>query len=316
MRRFVIILGEKRLRTSSDFYRDPYFQNHGKNPLRYYKPAVHSSLLACEKKNLENFHNAGFSLISVNPNVDTMQYLNKNGFIDMGFPYYGWLTAVQSIPVRFALNFGINLIFYGEDGEVEYGGSKETHINYSYDVEYMKKIYLEGGYEQRIKNAKEKGFRDIELYQFPDSKLHDYSNLKITHWSYFENWDPYRNYITAKNHCGLIEAEEANSGTFTNFAQNDQALYALHTYLMYLKFGFGRANQDACIEIRRGAMDREQAVNLVNLYDGKYPEEFIDIYLEYYDMTKEEFDMVLDKWANKNLFNKENGIWEPNFVVK
>ena len=47
-------------------------------------------------------------------------------------------------------------------------------------------------------------------------------------------------------------------GTFTNFAQNDQLLYTLHTYVMYLKFSFGRSNQDACIEIRRGAMSRMQ----------------------------------------------------------
>ena len=50
----------------------------------------------------------------------------------------------------------------------------------------------------------------------------------------------------------------SNSGTFTNFAQNDQLLYPLHTYLVYLKFGFGRATQDAGIEIRWGAMTRDQ----------------------------------------------------------
>ena len=44
----------------------------------------------------------------------------------------------------------------------------------------------------------------------------------------------------------------------------------LHYYLMYLKFGFGRSTQDANIEIRRGAMSREQAINLVNLFDGNY----------------------------------------------
>ena len=32
---------------------------------------------------------------------------------------------------------------------------------------------------------------------------------------------------------------------------------------MYLKFGFGRANQDACIDIRRGAMDRIKASTLL-----------------------------------------------------
>ncbi len=84
---------------------------------------------------------------------------------------------------------------------------------------------------------------------------------------------------------------------------------------MYLKFGFGRANQDASIEIRRGAMDRSQAINLVNLYDGKYPSEFIDVYLDYYEMTLNEFNQVLDKWANKELFEKKNNIWLPKFQI-
>ena len=87
-------------------------------------------------------------------------------------------------------------------------------------------------------------------------------------------------------------------------------------YLCYLKFGFSRALQDCGIEIRRGAMTRDQAVNLVKNYDGQYPEEFINTYLEYYRMTKSEFDEVLDKWANKNLFRKENGKWEPLFKIE
>ena len=84
---------------------------------------------------------------------------------------------------------------------------------------------------------------------------------------------------------------------------------------MYLKFGFGRANQDACIEVRRGAMNREQAVNLVRLYDGHYPEEFIQLYLNYYRMTQAEFDHVLDCYANKELFDKDDGFWKPKFLV-
>lgn len=112
-----------------------------------------------------------------------------------------------------------------------------------------------------------------------------------------------------------MEKDDGNHDTFTNFAQNDQALYSLHTYLMYLKFGFGRATQDAGIEIRRGSMTREQALNLVQMYDNAYPYELIDIYLEYYKMTKEEFDAVLDKYANRDLFEKVDGIWQPKFTV-
>jgi len=267
------------------------------------------------EKNLRAFVESGFNHISINPAFEAMRILNKRGLVETGFPYYGWLVAIQAAPIRIAAQFGIGLIFYGEDGEVEYGGSTETDKNPIYDVQYMKKIYLEGGYEKVLEGS---GLTesDLAFFRFPHDELLQESPIDITHWSYFENWDPYRNYLIAKEHCGLKEAEDTNSGTFTNFAQNDQALYALHTYLMYLKFGFGRANQDASIEIRRGAMDRQQAVNLVRIYDGHYPEEFIDTYLDYYQMSKEEFDAVLDKYANTKLFEKRDGRWMPIFTVE
>ena len=63
-------------------------------------------------------------------------------------------------------------------------------------------------------------------------------------------------------------------------------------------------------------MDRSQAINLVKFYDGKYPEEFIKLYLDYYQMSLEKFESVLDKWANKELFSKLNGKWVPNFEIK
>ena len=266
-------------------------------------------------ENLKAFVASGYNHISVNPAYEAMRILNKNGFIEMGFPYFGWLISIQAAPVNMAAQLGIGLIFYGEDGEVEYGGSDDTDGTPIYDVEYMKKIYLEGGFE-KVLDASDLTESDKYFFKFPDDKLLSRNPIDITHWSYFENWDPYRNYLVAKKECGLKEADESNAGTFTNFSQNDQALYALHTYMMYLKFGFGRANQDACIEIRRGAMDREQAVNLVNLYDGHYPENFIDIYLDYYQMNIDEFNDVIDSWANEELFEKINGFWKPKFTIK
>ena len=86
---------------------------------------------------------------------------------------------------------------------------------------------------------------------------------------------------------------------------------------MYLKFGFGRATQDAGIEIRRGAMTRDQAINLVNLYDGQYPEKHLSLYLEYFSMSLEDFESILGKWANKKLFYKDNkNKWVPKFNIK
>lgn len=289
---------------------------YGMNPLAItIRPALSIEL---GDKNLYNFIHSGYNHLHVTPNPKVMQVLNKYGFIEKGFPYYGWLIAIHTAVIRTAYNFNIPLMFYGEDGEVEYGGSIENKNRSLYDIEYMKRVYLEGGYEKVLEKAVKDGIiseNDLYFFKFPkDEEIKKYS-LSFTHWSYYENWDPYRNYLTAKTHCGLLEKEDTNSGTFTNFAQNDQALYSLHAYLMYLKFGFGRATQDAGIEIRRGAMSREQAINLVKLYDNQYPEHFIDIYLDYYQMTKKEFDDVLEKWVNKKLFKKFNNRWEPIFKV-
>jgi N-acetyl sugar amidotransferase len=265
-------------------------------------------------QNLRSFIHKGYNHISINPDYEAMRILNKTGFIEMGFPYYGWLIAIHTAVIRMAIAFNVGLIFYGEDGEVEYGGSSETSKMPIYDINYQKKVYLEGGYD-KVLDASGLSNNQLHFFRFPDYDELRNQKIELTHWSYFENWNPYRNYLIAKEFCGLKESGDTNAGTFTNFSQNDQALYSLHTYLMYLKFGFGRANQDASIEIRRGAMNRSQAVNLVNLYDNHYPVEHINQYLEYFEMSQSEFDNVLEKWVNKELFYKNDSRWMPNFKV-
>tara|TARA_B100001123_G_scaffold441516_1_gene582889 strand:- start:188 stop:1300 length:1113 start_codon:yes stop_codon:yes gene_type:complete len=287
-------------------------EKYNLNPLTItVRPALEMQL---GNENLDLFINSGYDHIHITPNARVMNFLNKYGFIEKGFPYYGWLIAIHTAVLRIAANFNINLIFYGEDGEVEYGGSVETKLKPTYDTNYQRKVYLEDGYYNLLDKIKATP-SELYFYKFPSED--ECSKIKITHWSYFESWDPYRNYLIAKEKCGLKERKDTNSGTFTNFAQNDQALYDLHTYMMYLKFGFGRATQDAGIEIRRGAMTRDQGINLVNLYDGQYPENHLPLYLKYFSMKLEEFELTLDKWANNKLFYKDNeNKWKPKFKIK
>ena len=289
---------------------------YGMNPLTVtVRPALS---LEIGDRNLKNFIHSGYDHIHLSPNSKVLDRLNKYGFIEKGFPYYGWLIAIHTAVIKVATKFNIPLMFYGEDGEIEYGGSTESKNKALYDISYMKKVYLEGGHQKvldRIKQDPDISESDLSFFKFPTDNEVKENELLFTHMSYFEPWDSYRNYIVAKEKCGLIEKEQGNSDTFTNFSQNDQALYSLHAYLMYLKFGFGRATQDSGIEIRRGSMIREQAINLVKMYDNAYPHDLIDTYIDYYKMTKEEFDAVLDKYVNKKLFKKKEGIWEPRFIV-
>lgn len=269
--------------------------------------------LSAGEKNLKNFINGNFEHIHISPNTEAMRKMNKLGFIEKGSPYYGWLVSIFTSVMRTALNNKIDLVFYGEDGEVEYGGSTQNKDNPFFDVKFTVKHYFEGDHKKICEMS---NLSKDELYSFTfDEKELSENDLKLTHYGYFEPWDSYKNYLFAKQKYPFQESEKANVGTFTNFAQNDQAFFALHTYLMYLKFGFGRATQDAGIEIRRGAMTRDQAKNLVKLYDNQYPKEFERLYLDYYQMDIDEFDKILDKHVNKNLFEKKKGRWMPTFEI-
>ena len=286
---------------------------HGMNPLAVtIRPVTETEL---GKQNLNSFVESGYDHLLVTPDHEAMRTLNKIGFTQMGFPYYGWLIAIHSAVLRIAVQFKIPLIFYSEDGETEYGGDmKKGKSQAVYGVDYITGAYLEYGYEKVLKEA---NLTEKQLYWFkmPTKKELSEINLKVTHYGFYEDWDPYRNYEIAKKYCGLKENETLNEGSYTNFSQTDQKIYLLHVYLMYLKFGFGRTTQDAGIDVRRGAMTRDQAVQLVRLYDDMYPDYFFNEYCDYYKMTMKEFMQTIDKWANKELFEKKNR-WVPKFEIK
>ena len=255
---------------------------HKMNPLAItIRPPLETQLGV---KNLLSFINKGYDHIHVSPNPEAMRKLNKIGLIEMGFPYYGWLIAIHSAVLRVAVQFNIPLIFYSEDGEVEYGGDAKYKNQGLYDVDYIISRYLESGYKKVLKKAK---LSDLESYWFkmPSKKELNKLKLRVTHYSFYENWDPYRNYEVAKKHCGLAENKLSNEGSYTNYSQTDQKLYSLHVYYMYIKFGFGRTNQDSCIDVRRGAMTREQAVQLINMYDNFCPQNLFEEYCDYYKIN-------------------------------
>ena len=256
--------------------------------------------------NLKNFVRKGFDLIAITPNPKIMQQLCRIGLFEAGQSLLGWQIAIQTAVARIAVSYKIPIIFYGEDGEVEYGGTSKTKNQMCYDIQYAKDIYLSGN--MRFLDQIGVPYNELTQWTYPDDDQIKALGLKATHWSYFENWDSAKCAELAIREFGLV-SRKAQKASYIEFAQNDTSLYDLHTYLMFLKFGFGRATQDAGIDIRRGAMTREEGFKMVALYDEIYPEQYIQTYLNYYQITKDELDDIFDKWANKDLLHKRNGIW-------
>ena len=110
--------------------------------------------------------------------------MNKYGFIEKGFPYYGWLIAIHTAVIKVAIKFNIPLMFYGEDGEIEYGGSTESKNKPLYDISYMKMVYLEGGHQivlDRIKRDPDISEADLSFLEFPTDNEVKENELLFTH---------------------------------------------------------------------------------------------------------------------------------------
>ncbi len=286
--------------------------NLGLNPLCItIRPGLEYDL---GKENLLNFLSYGYNHILVTPNSDVMKHYDKIGLIKYGKPLLGWQIAVQASIFRLAVQFKIPLVFFGEEGETEYGGSNKLNNKFFYNVNDSIKYYLTGQNPNKLSNH----FSTKALYwfTFPNIKETKSVDLKVTHWSFFENWDSYQHYLFSKKNCGLKDSETRLIGTYNNFAQTDTYLYDLHVYLMYLKFGFGRCTQDVGIDIRRGALTRNQAIDLVKKYDGEKPEIYFEKYYDYFDMNRNQFFSVLKKFVNKKIFKIKNKNFIPKFKVK
>ena len=96
----------------------------------------------------------------------------------------------------------------------------------------------------------------------------------------------------------------------------DENFININMYIRYLKFGFGRASDLVNLEIREGRMSREEGIELVNLYDGSYSQEIVELFCLYIGISQRKFWEVVDRFYDQDLFYKESdGNYIPKFKV-
>ena len=83
---------------------------------------------------------------------------------------------------------------------------------------------------------------------------------------------------------------------FENYENLDTKYVAIHDYFKWLKFGYGRATDQASIAVHHGRMTREKGQKMVNKYDGKIPMKYMDQFLEEFDLTMDDFLKLCDKF--------------------
>ena len=231
-----------------------------------------------------------FQKMEINLKEDKYRDLAKKYFIEDGRPKHPWECAISATILKQAVELGIPLIIYGEEGEQEYGGSQreKDRWNKPVDLKYLSKFYWQDG----------KCDWKIPSYE-------QFRDLFFTQWSRFENGQPYKHadFAILK---GMRTEPVRNIGTFTGTAQLSDYLQDLHAYMMFVKFGFGRCTSDVAIAIRDGWTDEIEGLEWIEAYDGEAPNKYLDKYLEYFGMTYQEFSDTIAKFADKSILNQVN----------
>ena len=108
-----------------------------------------------------------------------------------------------------------------------------------------------------------------------------------------------------------FETAQERERTFNIYAKNDDIhANGLHDYLKYLKFGYGRATDDASNEVRHGRMSRERAIDMVEKYDHVRPSD-MDVFLNSVGMTEAELLSMVEPMRDPSIWKKgADGQWQ------
>jgi len=261
------------------------------------------------RKNLRRFAESGFTVLEVTPNAEVSRKIGREAFVKYGQPQLTWLYAILATPYRIAVNFNIPFIMYGEEAESEYGGSRELEKRPDFTTDHVRRFYY-SGIDIRDLIKEKTSEADYYWMSLPTEKEVNDIGLFPAHWSYFELWDEYAHLDIAREKCGLTYAEQDGAGAYNNYSHVDQKMYGLHMYLAYLKFGFSRTTTDASIDIRYNKISRDEAIKLIQKLDHVFPEESLPEFLEYFEMDEEEFWETTEKFRNKDIWEKIDGVWK------
>jgi len=278
----------------------------GLNPLCIcFEPTIPTMI---GKKNLENLNNLGVDLIHIKRNPVVYKKLAKEAFIRTGDnEWQNHLGIFTTVP-KFAVNFNIPLIIWGESPQIEYGGPAASKTRNTLDRQWLEEFGgLLGNRISDMIGVDGLTKRDLSLYTYSSDE--DIHRVGVTglFLGYYFKWD-LREIVKKSKAYGFNTQDRPVETTYENFENLDCYSNHLHDYLKYVKYGFGRATDNACLDIRLGYITRQEGVRLVNKYDGRFPSLAVKKYLEYTGFTQQEFDKIIDSYTNKRIFLRdENG---------
>ncbi len=154
--------------------------------------------------------------------------------------------------------------------------------------------------------------KDLQAFTWPaDDELEGVRELYL---SDFIRWDVQRQTeeMIIRYGCETSEQERTFDTYETIYCRNNAGV---HDYIRYFKYGYGKATDHACRDIRLGRMTREQGIELVQKYDAVKPRD-LEMFLDWVKMTEEEFMTCINRFRDPRIWEEmPDGSWVPRDSV-
>jgi len=226
------------------------------------------------RKNLENIKKT-FDVDCIEFYGKPSEYhaLQRQGLHELGDHAYPEHLGIVSIPMLIADKFNIPLIVWAENPTLEYGG---TPIK---DDQFEECLF-----------KKESCLPDSPVYSWQK-----FPYVRSIFLGDYIKWNAYEQVKLMKQY-GFCTNDGPMEWAFEDYENLDTKFVVFHDYFKYLKYGYGRATDQASIAVHQGRMTREQGMKMVEKYDGKLPTKYLAEYLKEIEITREEFDKLCDKF--------------------
>jgi len=285
---------------------------YGMNPLAVTWAPLKASAIG--RQNLDAFIASGFNHVLGTPNPQVTKKRAHLSFKHLGDPFQPFIYGQTNFPLHMAVKNNVQLIMYGENGEVEYGGNMKNALRPTRDIQDHDSHYFSG---LPPEFWAEHGVSLADLYPFMAPKFEEIEKNKteIHFLGYYKFWDPQENYYYCHEHTGFTANTERSEGTYSKYASLDDEIDGFHYYLSYIKFGIGRTTSDTAHEIRDGKITREEGVALVKRYDHEPPKKYYKEFLDFCSITNKEVNEVIDSWRSDHLWHQVDGEWSLKHTV-
>ena len=287
-------------------------------------------------KNFQSWLHAGFDNFLCTPNGRVHRLLTRLAVENIFHPFQPFIFGQKALAPKMALLHDIQLVFYGEN-EAEYGNPLGDTENAQRSWDYFtadnkSEVFLGGTSVADLKGQFGLDENDLQPYYPPNPSSIEKLGMEVHYLGYYLKWHPQSCYYYSVENGGFIASPERTPGTYSKYNSIDDKIDDFHYLTTFIKFGIGRATYDSAQEVRSGDITREEAVALVQKYDGEWPARFDKEIFDYLSIPAEEFpvaskmfeqpvmdrayfDLLTDKFRSPHIWKRESDQWKLRSAV-